>query len=118
MGKRSNPALDLVTRSFCVRLSSVNEQKRTIGAGTGYVLGSTRELRVEGGTLVGRNYFSKRAEDAWEKVREGHITDNSVGYRVTNYTDIQPGQSAVINGKTYTAGNRVLRISTEWAPYE
>lgn len=83
-------------------------------SGVGAVLGSTRDIRIEGPQLVGRNYFSKRATDAWDDVRDGHITDNSVGYRVTEFTDIKPGETAIVNGRTYTANKLPLRVTTGW----
>ncbi|HUT23714.1 MAG TPA: hypothetical protein VM492_05180, partial [Sumerlaeia bacterium] len=77
-------------------------------------LGSTREIRVEGEQLVGRNFISEAEQDAATKVREGHVTDLSIGYRVINFIDIPPGQSQEVKGKTYTAGDRTRRISTKW----
>lgn len=85
---------------------------------TGDVIGSTRALRIEGGQLIGRNVFSALAEDAWTKVREGHISDNSISYRVTQGVMIAAGQSTQVQGRTYTAGVRPLRVATEWRPVE
>ncbi len=50
----------------------------------GDVLGSVRDIRVEGGALVGTLHFSKTpsAREAYTKVEEGHLTDISVGYKV------------------------------------
>lgn len=80
------------------------------------VLGSCRDMRVEGDQLVGRNVFSKRAasEEAWQLVREGHLKDNSIGYRVISCEQIPPGKSKVIQGRTFTAGKLPLRVTTEW----
>lgn len=80
------------------------------------VLGSTRELRVEGETLVGRNFFSSApsAQEAATKVREGHITDNSIGYRVLASVTLEPNTESTVNGKLYRAGARALRIATQW----
>mgnify|MGYP000890687889 CR=1 FL=1 len=80
------------------------------------VLGSTRELRVEGETLVGRNFFSSApsAQEAATKVREGHITDNSIGYRVLASVTLEPNTESNVNGKLYRAGARALRIATQW----
>lgn len=87
------------------------------------VLGSVRNLRVEGEQIVCRLVFAEgdeAAEKAWNKVRQGHITDVSVGYRVEKdgYVDIPPGETRTVNGKAYTAGARTLRISTRWAVRE
>lgn len=87
----------------------------------GQVLGSTRTLRVEGDKLIGRNYFSKRqaAEDAYQMTREGHLTDNSIGYRLLKYTSIEPGQTADIAGRKFTAPKEMgLRVVTEWQLFE
>lgn len=81
------------------------------------VLGSIRNLRIEGNDVVGRLYFAEsdtQAERAWQKVRQGHVTDVSAGYRVLEYVDIQPNTTATVKGRSYTAGNRTLRVSTNW----
>jgi len=85
------------------------------------VLGSARQLRTDGGEMIGRLFFAEGdadADKAWNKVRQGHITDVSVGYRVEEATEIQPGQSATIRGRTFTAKNRTLRVATRWVPKE
>lgn len=80
------------------------------------VAGSIRSIRAEGGALIGTLHFAgdDESEKAWQKVRDGHITDVSVGYRVVDYTDIEPGKKAVIAGREYTAGKYPLRVSTRW----
>lgn len=83
------------------------------------ILGSIRELKVEGSKLIGRLFFAEgdeRAESAWRKVRQGHLTDVSIGYRVEKggFRDISPGQAVTIDGKEIKAGTRVLRITTTW----
>lgn len=84
------------------------------------VRGSIRDIRRDGDKLVGRAYFAKDedSERAWQKVRDGHLTDLSAGYGVREFTDIPAGQSGVVGGKTYTAGSRSLRISTAWTVRE
>lgn len=81
------------------------------------ILGSVREMKVEQSQLVGRCFFTANdefAERAWNKAKQGHITDVSVGYRSIDWTDIPPGQSRAVNGRNYTAGQRTLRITTRW----
>ena len=81
------------------------------------VLGSIREMRVEGSELVGKVRFAKgdeQAERAWVKVKQGHLTDMSVGYRELEYVDIPIGESKKVNGQEYTAKNRMLRVVTRW----
>jgi hypothetical protein len=84
------------------------------------VLGSIRGLRQESGSILGRLHFAQDedSERAWQKVRGGHITDVSVGYRVSESYEIQPGQTANVNGRNYTAGKRTLRVATRWTPKE
>lgn len=80
------------------------------------VLGSTREIRAEGEQVIGRAYFADDDDSVrtWNKVKAGHITDVSVGYRAKEFVDIPPGRSQVVAGKRYTAGERTLRITTRW----
>lgn len=88
-----------------------------------FVLGSARNIRVEKGQLVGRIHFAEGPEDspeerAWQKVRQGHLTDVSIGYRSRNFVDIPAGQTQTVAGRSFTAGDRTLRITTEWQPRE
>jgi len=85
---------------------------------TSSVIGSTRNLAIEGDKLVGRNVFSSLAEDQWVKTREGHLTDNSVGYRVSAFETVPAGKKKKVGDRFYTAGERALRVSTEWALHE
>jgi hypothetical protein len=81
------------------------------------LFGSVRELRIDGSRVVGRLFFAEddeAADRAWKKVRQGHLTDVSVGYRALDYVDIKPNTTQRVNGKAYTAGDRTLRITTSW----
>lgn len=85
------------------------------------VLGSIRQLRVEGDRLVGRLYFAEaaaEAERAWNMVRQGHLRDVSVGYRIGEAVEIPAGQTAALRGRQFNAGNRGLRVVTAWTPRE
>lgn len=84
------------------------------------ILGSARDLRTEGGEMVARLCFADddESDKAWKKTRAGHITDVSIGYRVNSATTIQPSNSATIGGRTFTAGNQPLRVTTDWTPKE
>jgi hypothetical protein len=80
-------------------------------------LGSTRNFKIEGGKLVARNFYSTSpaADHAWTLCREGHLTDNSIGYRVSNGVMIEPGQTAEVGGIQYTASETMpLRIAVGW----
>ena len=83
-------------------------------------LGSARQLRVQGDQGFGRLYFAKdeRSERAWQKVKERHVRDVSVGYRSLEYVDIPAGQSASVKGRSYTARQRTLRVTTRWEARE
>ena len=81
------------------------------------MLGSTRNLHVEGDKLIGTNHFSqkKEADDAFVLVQEKHLRDNSVGYRVLDYVTIEKGKSHVVDGRTFTARkDMALRVTTSW----
>ena len=77
-------------------------------------IGSLRNLRIEGKELVGRAFLASSEEDIAAKVREGHVTDISVGYRVVNSVTIEPGKTVEVEGESFTAGARALRVTTEW----
>ena len=83
-------------------------------------LGSCRNLRVEADTLLGVNTFGRTpaGDAAWAMVRDGHITDNSVGYRVQASTYIEAGETAEVEGRSYTARELPLKICTRWSPHE
>jgi len=80
-------------------------------------LGSCRNIRIEGEQLVGRNFFSSSpvAEHPWTLVREGHLTDNSIGYKVYQSTTVEKGKSFQVMSKQFTAPvDRSLRIVSDW----
>lgn len=84
------------------------------------VLGSIRNIRVESGEMIGRLYFADDPDSlrAWQKVKDGHLTDVSVGYRVQEAVMVQPNTSTNVNGRTFKAGTRALRVATKWTPKE
>jgi hypothetical protein len=75
-------------------------------------LGSIRSLRVDGDTLVGRLHFSSLSEEAWTKVREGHVTDISGGYRIHNKVRVEAGAKTSIKGRTFEGP---INVVTEWS---
>lgn len=81
------------------------------------VLGSFRSMRVEGGSLVGVAHFAadQTSADSFGKVKDGHLTDVSVGYRVNAYVMVERGQTTVIEGKTFTGP---MRVVTDWTVKE
>ena len=82
---------------------------------TSDVIGSARDIRVEGDALIGRAFFSSEAESPWTKVREGHLTDFSVGYRIDEAVWIPSGKTEIINGKSFTGP---MQVATKWTPRE
>lgn len=81
--------------------------------------------------VIGSAIEPKRVGEGWEqrgvfvegdpevdrirvRVRDGHITDVSIGYEVLDFVDIPAGQTQEVNGRQYTAGERTLRITTKW----
>lgn len=88
------------------------------------VIGSARNFRREGNQWIGRGFVAEPANDAdevgiiWKRVSAGHIRAVSIGYNVFNSVDIPPGKRANVNGTNFTAGERLLRISTQWRVHE
>jgi len=81
--------------------------------GTASVLGSYRDIRAEDGQLIGRAVFSTapEAEGPWLKVREGHLTDFSVGYRVVESEWIPAGETKKIRGNSF---HGPMAVATRW----
>lgn len=67
------------------------------------LLGTTKEMRVEGDSLIGRNYFSSTAEKAWTLTKEGHLKNYSVGYQTfeENSIELKPNQEVEIDGRKF-----------------
>src|SRR6056297_2896661 len=84
---------------------------------TSTVLGSFQGMEIRDGQLVGTAYFAARASDQWDLVREGHLEDFSVGYRVSpDHTVFVPkDQKATVDGREWE-GPVLLR--TKWWPKE
>jgi hypothetical protein len=87
-------------------------------------LGSVRNITQGRSDHVGELHFARDAgtmrDEAWEMVRQRHVTDVSIGYTYGegDYTDIAPGQRATIDGVEYTAGKRTKRVVTKWRAKE
>ena len=80
---------------------------------TASVLGSFRGMKTEGGQLIGRVHFSSapEVEPIWTRVREGHLTDFSVGYRVIKAQWVPDGENAVIKGRSFAGP---VKVATRW----
>jgi len=59
-------------------------------------------------------------EPIWQRVAEGHLDAVSIGatYRMRDTIRLEPGQSRVIEGVRYTAGEKPALLVTRWAPDE
>lgn len=81
------------------------------------VIGTARDWRREGTNWISRNFFvadDPEVERVAVRVRDGHITDVSIGYEVLRYVDIPAGSSQEIEGREYRAGDQPLRVTTKW----
>ncbi len=86
---------------------------------TDNIVGSARDIKVDGDKLIGRAFFAKdeRSDRIWQKVKDGHLTDFSIGYSVDakKTVRIEENAEAEVNGKKYK-GPVVIRKS--WTPME
>ncbi|MCP4623986.1 MAG: hypothetical protein GY850_10685, partial [bacterium] len=78
---------------------------------TANVLGSIRDLKPDGGQLVGRAHFSGVPEVSpiWMKVREGHLTDFSAGYKPIESQWVAEGETYDFNGRSFKGPVRVTK---------
>lgn len=79
--------------------------------------GSCINYRLEGDTIRATLRFAQDEdlEPIWARYRDDHLRGVSVGGTRIEYTDIQPGQSAQVAGRRWTAGSKyVMRITTKW----
>jgi hypothetical protein len=76
-------------------------------------LGSARSIVVNENTLTATLFFGRgaSAEDAMQGVRDGHITDVSVGYDVLKRTFIPAGETRTIKGRDFTGP---MNVVTKW----
>lgn len=77
----------------------------------GQQLGSARDLSVDGSQMIGRMTFSSTAESEFTKVREGHVTDVSVGYEVLKRSYIPEGKTKTIAGREFSGP---MNLVTKW----
>ncbi|MDM4015842.1 hypothetical protein [Roseiconus lacunae] len=87
-----------------------------------YVLGSVVGMKRSGRVARAEFRFAQDddyVEPIWRKVRDKHIRGVSIGGRRVSYIDIEPGESANIFGRRFTAGrNMPLRVTTNWIARE
>ena len=77
------------------------------------IIGSARNFRVSGSNLECEVFFSgtEAGKNAAQKVKEGHLTDFSVGYIVLETFWIPEGQTKEIRGRTFKGP---LRVNSLW----
>lgn len=80
---------------------------------TSTVIGSCRSLRVEGNQLLARAVFTARpeGEGPFIKLKEGHLTDFSAGYRVHKVVRVAEGETAQVGGRSFTGP---VNVATDW----
>jgi hypothetical protein len=76
-------------------------------------LGSARNITVGDGRVTATLMFSKarQGEEALAAVRDGHVTDVSVGYEVLKRTYIEKGKKKTIGGREYAGP---VNVVTKW----
>lgn len=81
------------------------------------VIGSVRNLRIEGDQLVGRAYFSASpdVEPIWQRIKEGHLTDLSISRKDISAEYISEGASKTVLDRVFVGP---LRVVSKWRPGE
>lgn len=74
------------------------------------IFGSVKNIRQEQGGIVGTLHFSTddSSARAFELVKQGHLTDGSIGYIVKKYKNIKEGESYTHNGAVYEGAQRLV----------
>ena len=78
-------------------------------------LGSLRDFSVNGDALYAEAHFSETAEQAFTLIREGHLTDVSVGCRILEHLFVPENTTQTIDGRTFTGPVKVI---THWEVIE
>lgn len=81
----------------------------------GPTIGSVVNVTRSGGDLGGDLDFSSTAGSIATLVREGHLTDTSIGGRREKVQYIERGKKASAYGKEYSAVSRAIRLVTKWS---
>ena len=85
--------------------------------GTHDVLGSARNLQKDGSELIAQVTFAtnERGKDAESLYRDGHMTDVSIGYRVSDAQWVPEGEQATIGERTFQGP---VKVVTSWSVRE
>lgn len=81
---------------------------------TSDVLGSVTGKKIEPpGIVTGTGTFSAtpRADETFQKYREGHLTDFSAGYTVNDVTRVKKGEKVELDGRTWKGP---VNVVTSW----
>ncbi|MEP3835339.1 hypothetical protein, partial [Rhodopirellula bahusiensis] len=84
-------------------------------------LGSVLNSKLVGTDIKAQLQFAAEpdVDPIWGRVRDGHLRMVSIGGRRIKFTDIEPGQTAEILGRRWTAGSKFpLRVTTQWIQRE
>lgn len=75
------------------------------------IIGRVTNIRREGDTVVGTLRFreNEAGTEAMQGVREGIVTDLSVGYEIIAKTHVKKGETASVNGKSYSGPVNVVQ---------
>lgn len=88
-------------------------QRRSVAS----VLGSVRGLHSEGNKIIGRAHFASDddSQKAFQKIRDGHVTDLSVGYIVSQSEFVRDGDNRTIAGRSFAGP---VSVVTSWSAKE
>jgi len=85
------------------------------------VIGSGRDIEVSDRKMTGTLVFDMEdplGAATERKIRNGHITDVSIGYEVLEQEYIAPNTTRSISGVNYEGGSQGLNIVTSWRAKE
>lgn len=76
-------------------------------------MGSVREIKRSGTTIVGEAFFSRKqvAQELRQDVIDGHATDASIGFRVLEKRWVDKGEKVTVRGTTYEGPVRLVTKS-------
>lgn len=76
-------------------------------------LGSVREIKVEGNSLIGRVFYAEddKSDRAYRLALGGHLTDNSIGAAILEATRLDENETATFHGREYTGPIKVITKS-------
>ncbi len=106
-----------VLRMDGVKYRGDRKQVPIVDSHAGYttrnVFGSVREIRVDGSELIGRAFFASDddSQDAFGKVKDGHITDFSITAQPLEVVRVE-------RGETFKGVAGPAEVITSWTPID